>query len=261
MNKKQERIMRNPKTKPIIFFLSLTFLMGCASRREIVQFKNDTMYLRNQVDALRAENKDLKEMIRELNKTFKAQEEEFQRTRADLLSEMGVIKQQSQFLDNKLDDNIQQMSRTRYQPPLRPGTTPDTSAEKFRFQEGALSSSKLYNNAYKDYIRGNYALAQEGFREFLINFPSSDLADDAQYWIGESFYAQKNYPIAFEEFKILVTRYPDSQKVPAALLKIGYCSLGNNDRGNARKYLNLLIKKFPRSEEARLAKAKLEEMK
>ncbi len=252
----------------LILFVILVFviLIGCASRKEIVQFKNDTLYLKNQVDALRAENQEIKKMIQELNQTIKQQQEEIRLTRADLMVELNALKEQSQFLDNKIEENIQQISRSMLRSSVRPkpviqkDTINEDSSSSSVLPETKLDAAELYNTAYKDLTRGNYQLALEGFRQFLINFPDHPLAENAQYWIGEAFYAQAQYHIAFEEFKIVVTKYNAGRKVPAALLKMAYCLIKQGKRLEARYYLDQVIRKFPKSEEAQLAKEKLKEI-
>jgi tol-pal system protein YbgF len=251
--------MKSNNLKLLFLFLFASFLLNCASRREIVQFQDDTVYLRNQVDALRSENRELKAMVQQLNTTVIQQQEELQRTRADLMVELKTIRDQSQFLDNKLEDNIQRMSRNIHRSSL-PQYSPlpmDSSLQNSGFNESDLNPNQLYNTAYKDLIRGSYPLALEGFRQFLFNFPNSEMADDAQYWIAEAFYSQENYIIAFEEFKILITKYPESQMVPPALLKMAYCSNKRGDKRTALKYFDILIRDYPNSEEAKLAKENL----
>ena len=87
--------------------------------------------------------------------------------------------------------------------------------------------------------------------------PDSDLADNAQYWIGESFYAQRDFDRAIQEFLQAVDGYPGGDKHPAALLKIGYSFLQTGDRDSARSYLKRLVEEFPNSDEAELARNKI----
>jgi tol-pal system protein YbgF len=125
---------------------------------------------------------------------------------------------------------------------------------------GEMSESdakRLYDQAYKDLTRGNYSLALLGFREFLRRSPASDLADNAQYWIGECYYAQRDYTPAIQEFLKVQENYPQGDKVPAALLKTGYSFLALEDRASARRYLNQVVEQFPNSEEAVSARNKL----
>jgi tol-pal system protein YbgF len=118
-------------------------------------------------------------------------------------------------------------------------------------------TKRLYDQAYKDLTRGNYSLALIGFRDFLQRSPASDLADNAQYWIGECFYAQRDYSPAVTEFLKVEEAYPRGDKVPAALLKIGFSFLQLEDRASARRYLNQVVEQYPNSEEAVSARNKL----
>jgi len=122
---------------------------------------------------------------------------------------------------------------------------------------GEADAKRMYDQAYKDLQRGNYSLAVLGFREFLRLAPESDLADNAQYWIGECHYAERDFQQAIQEFLKVPELWPRGDKAPSALLKTGYAYLQLDDRANARKYLNQVVEQFPNSEEATSAKNKL----
>jgi tol-pal system protein YbgF len=118
-------------------------------------------------------------------------------------------------------------------------------------------AKRIYDQAYKDLTRGNYSLAILGFREFLQRSPASDLADNAQYWMGECYYAQRDFSAAIQEFLRVPERWPRGDKVPGALLKTGYSYVQLDDRASARKFLNQVVEQFPDTEEAVNAKNKL----
>jgi tol-pal system protein YbgF len=117
-----------------------------------------------------------------------------------------------------------------------------------------------YNAAYRDYGRGNYDLAIEGFREFIANNNRSDLADNAAYWIGESLFSQKKYRDAIEQFDSVVTRYPKSDKVPGALLKKGYAYISIGERAQGVVQLQYVLHEHPNSPEAALARQRLRQL-
>jgi tol-pal system protein YbgF len=123
----------------------------------------------------------------------------------------------------------------------------------------AIDYTKLYDTAYEDYVRQNYSLARNGFEEYLQRFPDTDLADNAQYWIGECYYAEGRYEEAAEAFTKVVTRYPTGNKVPRAMLKAGYAlqQLGREDQ--ARSMFQQVIDAYPLSSEADQAKSKLKQ--
>ncbi|MDX1763581.1 MAG: tol-pal system protein YbgF [bacterium] len=136
-----------------------------------------------------------------------------------------------------------------------------SSAPSAPARSQAPSSEKsLYNSAMERMKKRQYDSAIREFRKFVKTYPRSDLADNAQYWIGESYYGLKRYEEAIIEFEEVIQRYPDGDKVPAALLKEGLAFHKLKDNGPARQILNKLIDKYPKSEEAQLARGKLAEL-
>lgn len=105
---------------------------------------------------------------------------------------------------------------------------------------------------------GKHDEAVAALRLFLKTYPRHDYADNAQYWLGESFYAQKDYSHALTEFRSTIETYPRGNKVPDALLKVGYCyqALGQSDK--AKAVLEQVVNLYPKSEPAALASKKLE---
>jgi tol-pal system protein YbgF len=95
-------------------------------------------------------------------------------------------------------------------------------------------------------------------RAFVARYPRHDLANNAQYWIGEAYYARKDFTHALAEFRATIETYPRGNKVPDALLKIGYCYLALGERDKARAVLEQVVALYPRSEPAALAQKRLE---
>ena len=113
-----------------------------------------------------------------------------------------------------------------------------------------------------DKLKGfEYADAAEGFEAFLTAYPDSDFADNAQYWLGESYYATRNYEFAMDAFQHLLQRYSDSPKVPDAWLKIGYTHYELQQWDQARTSLMHVKKQYPDSTLARLAENRLRTMR
>jgi tol-pal system protein YbgF len=105
---------------------------------------------------------------------------------------------------------------------------------------------------------GSYADALAALRAFVQHYPRHDYADNAQYWIGEVFYAQKDYARALAEFRRVVEVYPRGNKVPDALLKVGYCYQAMGQGEKAHAVLEQVVNLYPRSEPAALAAKRLE---
>lgn len=118
----------------------------------------------------------------------------------------------------------------------------------------------LYNSAFAAYSRRDLPTAISRFDEFLNAFPSSDLADNALYWIGESYYAKEDFERAISSFLKVADRYPHGNKVPDALFKIGmsYTQLKNPLR--AREFFTRVMDNYPFSDAAQKARVNLNQI-
>jgi tol-pal system protein YbgF len=123
-----------------------------------------------------------------------------------------------------------------------------------------MEAFRLYRRSYEALRQGKHDGAAEGFRDFLRRYAAHDLADNAQYWLGECYYDTKDFPSAVREFRRVVERFPHGNKVPDALLKVGYSylALGSIDAG--KQTLEQLVRSYPRHETAVLATARLAEL-
>jgi tol-pal system protein YbgF len=112
-----------------------------------------------------------------------------------------------------------------------------------------------------DLIQGrHYEEAGKAFTQFLVNFPKSPLADNAQYWLAETHYVQRQYKEALPEFQKVIDKYPMSAKMPDAMLKVGYCQVELGHRDAARTVLQQVMRQFPDTTAARLASQRLEKL-
>ncbi|HEY7912193.1 MAG TPA: tol-pal system protein YbgF [Blastocatellia bacterium] len=116
---------------------------------------------------------------------------------------------------------------------------------------------QLFAAAYGDYSRGNYDLAISEFRQYVETYPASEMADNAQYWIGEALFAKRQFEDAIAEFDKVVTGYSKGDKVPAARLKKGLALLELGQADAAKTEFQTILKSFPRSNEAALARQQL----
>ncbi len=110
-----------------------------------------------------------------------------------------------------------------------------------------------YTAALQDYRAGKYRQAVDEFSRFIRVNPSSDLSDNAQYWIGECYYGLNNYRQALAEFQ-KVSLYPKTNKADAAQFKIGYCYLELGEKTRALAQFKKFISQYPHSEYAEKAK-------
>ena len=105
-----------------------------------------------------------------------------------------------------------------------------------------------------------YDMAATAFQQFLVAFPDSELADNAQYWLAESWYASDRFEQALSDFEVVITRYPRSRKVPDALLKMGYCNYSLQRWDAAREIFARVQQDHENTTAARLAGQYLQRM-
>ena len=122
------------------------------------------------------------------------------------------------------------------------------------------SDQDNYQAAFDLLKNGQYLESAEAFRQFLVVFPSSPLADNAQYWLAETYYVQRQFTTALPAFELVVNEYPNSIKLPDALLKIGFCNYELRQWDPARAALERVVREFPDTTAARLATQRLERM-
>jgi tol-pal system protein YbgF len=115
----------------------------------------------------------------------------------------------------------------------------------------------VYTQAFDALKAGSYSVAITGFKDFLSTYPSSQLADNAQYWLGEAYYVNRDYDSAAGAFRTVLKKWPDSHKAPDALLKLGYTQLAQKQYPAARVTLDEVARKYPGTESARLATDRL----
>lgn len=123
----------------------------------------------------------------------------------------------------------------------------------------AIDPAELYMDGYNDTKEKNYTSAMETFRRFLTRFPDHELADNAQYWVGEIYYARGDWERAILEFDKVVKKYPAGEKVPDALLKQGFSFGKLGDTRTADILFRRIVEEFPETEPARKATERLEE--
>lgn len=119
----------------------------------------------------------------------------------------------------------------------------------------------VYGRAFDALKAAKYPEAITGMNGFMTQFPTHPLADNAQYWLGQTYFVTRDYERAIEAFTAVGARSPDSSKAPDALLKKGLseASLGRNDA--ARASLNEVIRRYPQNDAARLAREQLARMR
>ena len=121
----------------------------------------------------------------------------------------------------------------------------------------AQTPEGLYQNALRDLQSGNLELAMQQFEDYLRYYPETDLAGNAQFYIGEVLYRKNKMREAIKAYDLVLERYPKGNKTAAAHLKKGFALMELKQRTAGRRELRELIRRFPRSAEAKLARQRL----
>ena len=128
-------------------------------------------------------------------------------------------------------------------------------------ESGKTTELELYEFAKKLFDDGDKENARIRFENFINKYPDSDNADNARFWIADSYYAEKWFEKAILEYQKVLEVYPNSNKLAAARLKQGYAFAELGEKANARLILKELLKKHPGSNEAKYAQKKLKNLK
>jgi tol-pal system protein YbgF len=142
-------------------------------------------------------------------------------------------------------------------PPATPGTPGDAPSVPVGPTAGAASEKAAYDEAFAALRDGRYAESARRFQGFLTDHPQGELADNALYWLGESYYVTQNYRIALDTFNDLLARFPGSAKAPDALLKVGYCHYELKEWPQAEQVLNEVVRLYPEQTVGKLAQGRL----
>jgi len=124
----------------------------------------------------------------------------------------------------------------------------------------APSADTLYSNGLRDITSGKYDLARSEFRDYLQYYGDTDLASNAQFYLGEIAYSQHQYEQAVAEYDKVLNNYPKSFKLAPARLKKGMALLELNQKNAGIKELREVVKRYPGTEEERRARVKLKEL-
>lgn len=117
-----------------------------------------------------------------------------------------------------------------------------------------------YDQAFRLLKQSLYESAIAAFEDFLEEFPQSEHAGNARYWLAEAYYISEDYERALAEYNLIIEQHPQSLKLAQAILKIGYTHQAMGNEPKAREALQRVIGDFPASPEASLARRRLEEL-
>ena len=123
-----------------------------------------------------------------------------------------------------------------------------------------MSPRQLFEQAFADYAGGQWSIAISGFEMYLKTYPRSELADDAQYYIGESYSGASNHKDALAAYQRVLAEHPNGDKAPDAAYKLGLSHERLGQRDRAREAYQQVTKQFPESDAAALARQAIERL-
>lgn len=281
-----------------VLFLTGLLFFGCASTKDVQILDRETERLRSQIDVLQKENKSNQDQISQLKtenqklradfslqfenlqsetaalstcmeeykELLKKPTKELERVREEIDGRLKTLEEKRRKQEEKLKEleNRQESTGSTAGTTLKPmepekgGPAKEISAD---VKGGSTGMGDLYKDAYEAYHKGDLEAARRRFEAFLKQYPNTELSDNAQFWIGETYYLKRDYERAILEYEKAIVKYPEGDKIPAALLKQALAFLELGDRTNAKNLLKRVIEKYPQSDQAETAKKKLETIK
>lgn len=254
--------MKQGISKRWILVLGLCFIASSASARKINDLENELIVLKTRMDALEEREEKYRKEVLEVKKETADQVMQVRKDQADLRVEIDAMKQKLTQMEELIKQLSYQMSeleqklQAQEQAQLAGQTTAEPTSETKESGQGA----SLYNQALDNFNKKKYDVARAQFEAFLKANPKDPYSDNAQFWIGETYFQEKNYKYAITEYLKVQENYPNGNKVPAALYKIGLCFEMLGKKTEAQAMYKQLIANYPNSEEAQKAKAQLEKL-
>jgi len=235
--------------------------LGCATQADVQYVRDDTQEARKQ-------SADAKALVDGLKVDLETLKGEFEQLKFQT-GGGGKLEDLSRRLD-AIESRLASLEQGAHVASVGPGGEatgggtaapgPNPPETTFAAEPVPASAPPEFREAMDALRRGDNPGAIQKFREFLRKSPKSDLADDAQYWIGEAYYATRDYNRAILEFNEVLLRYPKGDKVAAALLRQAYAFAELGDKVDARLVLQKLVSEHADAPEAQKGRQKLAEL-
>jgi tol-pal system protein YbgF len=239
--------------------------------REQRQLKTDNVSQQKQLDSTRATLADTRANLQQVEREISSLKEMIEATRhqvgqqidttsrqgdqrvKDLEARLGKLAEGFKTQEEQLKLREDELKEVRKGLQLPAEATEMAAAENETIRRD-------YEVAWRNLEKRDYRIAIARFKDFQKKHPKSNLAVNAQYWIGESHYALKEFDQAIIEFDAVRTRFPESVKVPAALLKQAYAFAEMGETPHARLLLQEVVEKHAQTPEAAQAKQKMKSL-
>lgn len=219
-------------------------LPGCAAPQAML-IKSGLDSLRTEVSRMQERDSVAYAMIADVQREVSEQRDILLSTRAASGSTTQELFDQMARLEARLGEVM-----GRFQRASERTTTPPPVAD-------GVDVAQIYDQAAQDLTQGRYELALQGFRDVVRRAPASELADNAQYGVGESFFAMALFDSAAIAYAAVEPLAPEGDKVPSALFKLALSQEKLGSEADARRTFEDLVQRFPNAGEAQLARERL----
>jgi len=219
-------------------------------RAELTEIRSQIQQIRGSIDSLR------KDLGSTASKTNRREEED-----KALKEKLDSLTFKVNFIENFLGVGKKDETADGTAAPEKNGKTSVAPPKEAPTKGAKTDKEALYAAAYELFRDAKYERAREAFENFLKQYPDTEFSDNAQFWIGECYYFEKKYEKAIIEYDKLVKNFPEGNKLPYALLKQGLSFLKLGDKASAKLLFQQVIKDYPNTSQARIARARLLEIK
>ncbi len=259
---------RSNGPRTAIAALAVTVL-GCVSSSDLDSIQTQLEDIQLQILQLQKQSPSKTE-VADLETAITEQLQALLASGADVRTDLAAVSKRIEQLEAKLEDAhfrlaqvSQQIAATNQELQAVRNAAEEARARRAPAPSAVVNPTDpqaLYDTAYNDYLQGNYDLAILGFRQYAETYRSTELADNATYWIGECYYRQGKFEKAIEQFDEVLARFERSDRTPSALLKKGYAYFELGQRAQGVVHLQSVIREHAGTDEASLASQRLREM-
>jgi len=254
--------MKRPSVFPVAALFVLLLLSGCAGKggasweQDRTQVMESLQKAEGEQAAVKVTLDQMEERIAELGKQLEKQ----LKLNSELSARLNAM-QKSSTSGKKVSSRTRSSKQKHLTKKLKKiELSIHTAAKKEPASTTAAnpeSEKNAYTSAYLALKSGRYDEASQAFKTLLLKHPQGEYADQASYWLGESYFAQQKMKEAIKAFKSVANNYPDSAKHPAALLKLASAYQETGHKGDAKAVLQRLIREHSGSNAAGQARSRL----
>ncbi|GEM_PF-667126 len=255
-----------------VFLLATPLAALAGTKEEIIRLQSDILQLQEQIrliqkgmdensGVLKSLLEQLNDQIAKSNMVMENLNQSLVNQKADAANVASQVKQEIQKLSLKLDDTNNRVAGVYQKLEENQVKTASMRAAPPGAEAGAgLEPDQVYNQAYNDYLMGNFDLAITGFQDFVTNYPNNEYSDNALHYLGVAFMEQGRFEQAIQAFDQVINLHPKGDKTPVAFYKkaLAYQDLQKNEE--SIDTLRKLITLYPESQEAKLAAQELEKL-